>query len=85
MPMISVRPHRNRTYFDHVGRRKCARSDCGISVGWAVRTFPRASRAPSKKSNTPNMMNIPPNEVKATPISVPGFEELISYPSSVSD
>jgi hypothetical protein len=59
-----------------------------VGFGWKKgvrRTFPRASRAPSKKSSTPSMMNIPPNEVKATPISVTGFGEEISYPSSVPD
>ena len=38
-----------------------------------TRTFPRASKAPSKKSITPKSMNSPPNVVKATPISVRVF------------
>ena len=35
-----------------------------------VRTFPRARRAPSKKSMTPSIMKNTPNEVSPTPISV---------------
>ena len=33
------------------------------------RTFPRASKAPSKNSTTPKIINNPPNVVSATPIS----------------
>lgn len=41
-----------------------------IKLFGGKRTFPRASRAPSKKSITPKSMNSPPKVVKATPISV---------------
>lgn len=71
--MMSVRPHRNRIYETEI----YVLLDRGFSVGVkeARRTFPRASKAPSKKSSTPSMINIPPNEVRATPISVTGFEK----------
>jgi hypothetical protein len=35
-----------------------------------MRTFPRARRAPSKKSMTPSIMKNTPNEVSPTPISM---------------
>ena len=79
--MISVIPHRNKICSDGP-RNPNTLSDCGIVGlrGEVERTFPKASRAPSKKSSTPSMMNIPPNEVKATPISVTGLS--IAHPVS---
>ena len=41
-----------------------------------VRTFPRARRAPSKKSMMPSIMNRAPNDVSPTPISVHPYEIL---------
>jgi len=38
--------------------------------GRNVRTFPKARRAPSKKSMMPSVMNRAPNDVNPTPISV---------------
>ena len=49
------------------------------------RTFPSASKAPSKKSNTPSMINIPPKEVRATPISVNRFRTMkVNHLSTVA-
>jgi hypothetical protein len=63
---------------DRIGTESAKRKYIQLGRGFSVgvkgvrRTFPRASRAPSKKSNTPSMINIPPNEVRATPISATG-------------
>ena len=45
-----------------------------------VRTFPRARRAPSKKSMMPSIMNSAPNDVSPTPISVHRTNIMISFP-----
>jgi hypothetical protein len=45
--------------------------------GRDMRTFPRARRAPSKKSMMPSIMNRAPNDVSPTPISVHPYQILI--------
>ena len=45
--------------------------------GENVRTFPRARRAPSKKSMMPSIMNSAPNDVSPTPISAHRNDEIL--------